>query len=328
MDNSRKKELILISSLVFLILVSSLYLDILKSKENNKINVAQTINKPKKLSSYEQEKEEKRKIKELLYKKSIDSLNEDTLENEVSFSDVEDSGFYDEDYAYLNNMNFKHLNESDWKIKYDDEKYTSIIGLDVSEFNGYIDFYKLKDQGYEFVMMRVGWRGSTEGGIYKDKNFEDYYKEAKDAGLKLGYYFFSQAINDEEAKKEAEFVVEQINDKQCDMFVCYDMETSINKDGRSDRLPYKQYISNALVFSNYIKENGYEPMVYTNLDWAKTKYDCSVFNDNNIAIWLAQYNGYPSVKFKYVMWQYTASASVNGVSPKGMTDLNLMLIEK
>lgn len=357
MDKLRKREYIVLGSLVALIIISAIYLNTLKKKEaqellnnvvNNKPEVTEVTDNT--LEDVDDLRKEKARILKLIEYKAIDSNSdvdeeaeeEEEIEEEIDEEEVIEEekeeeedikpqnnyASYNGDYVYCNNMNFSYLDEPGWMISYDDGTYTSILGLDVSEYNGYVDFYSLKQQGFDFVILRVGWRGSTEGGIYKDKNFEDYYAEAVNAGLNIGYYFFSQAVNDDEAIEEAEFVLDQIAGKQCNMFVAYDMETSIDRDGRSDYLLYAQYTSNALSFSNCIANNGYKPMVYTNLDWAYNYYDCSAFNDNDIAIWLAQYSGYPSVSFGYAMWQYTASASISGVALKGMTDVNLMLVEK
>lgn len=292
MDNTKRKEIIVLV-LVGLIFISALYLASVKKEE------------------------------EIPQEEIEEPVIEEIIEEPIVNSDL----LYDR-YVVCNKMDFSNLKEPNWFITYEDDKYKSILGLDISEFNGNVNFYSLKEQGVDFVMLRVGWRGSTKGGVYKDKYFEDYYAEAYDAGLNIGYYFFSQAVSDEEAIEEANFVIDNIKDKQCNMFVVFDQETSTNGDGRSDYLKKAQYTSNALSFTSTIKDNGYNPMVYTNLDWARNYYDIKSFEDNDIPIWLAQYDGYPSCNFDYLMWQYTSRASVKGVALKGRTDMNLMLIEK
>lgn len=251
---------------------------------------------------------------------------EEVIEEPVE--EIIDPNTYDNYYVYCNNMDFKNLKEPGWFISYEDENYKSILGLDISEFNGRVNFYTLKDIGIDYVILRVGWRGSTEGGIYSDKYFEDYYAEAVDAGLNIGYYFFSQAVNEDEAKEEANFVLDHIKDKQCNMFVVFDQETSVGGGGRSDYLRADTYTSNAIAFLDVIKEAGYKPMIYTNLDWARNHYHVDSFEENDIPIWLAQYNGYPNCRFNYLMWQYNDRASIKGVANKGRTDLNLMLVKK
>ena len=229
-------------------------------------------------------------------------------------------------YNYLNKMDYSKLDESNWIIKYEDDEYISSIGVDVSEYNGVVNFYTLKNEGIDYVMLRIGWRGYTEGGLHKDKYFEDYYKEAKEAGLKIGYYFFSQAINEKEAIEEANYVLENIKDKECDMFVVYDMETIGTLESRTYSLTQNEVTHFALSFTSAIKDAGYEPMIYTNHDWAYNHYHMQDFGD--IPIWYAQYDGHPNVFFNYVMWQYTASATINGSSLVGQTDLNIMLEKK
>lgn len=261
-----------------------------------------------------------------------DSNNNETLETNIETSEMDNIEIIDDSledntkYNYLNKMDFSKLDESDWLVKYEDDKFISSIGIDVSEYNGLVNFYTLKENGVDFVMLRVGWRGYTEGGLHKDKYFEDYYAEAKDAGLKIGYYFFSQAINEKEVIEEADFVIENIKDKDCDLFVAYDMESVGNLDSRTYYLTQNEVTHFAKKFSEIIKDNQYEPIIYTNHDWAYNHYHMKEFGDT--PIWYAQYNGYPNVFFNYVMWQYTASATIDGSSLIGRTDLNLMLEKK
>lgn len=230
------------------------------------------------------------------------------------------------DYISLKDLDYTKLDDSNWIIKYEDDKYISSIGIDVSEFNKSTDFYTLKSEGIDFVFIRVGWRGYTEGNIYRDKYFEDYYREAKDAGLKIGFYFFSQATSEEEAKEEADFVLNQLKDKECDMYVCFDMESPGGSEGRIANKTKEERTSYALTFSKIIEENGYKPMIYANKDWSINYYDMNKLKD--IPIWYALYDDYPEVDFDFALWQYTASASVYGSSLVNRTDLNLMLIEK
>lgn len=232
---------------------------------------------------------------------------------------------YDGEYINLQIMDYNYLREPGWLISYDDGEYASIIGIDISEYSGNVDFYKLKDLGIDFVMLRVGWRGSTEGGIYEDNYFEAYYNEAVDAGLNIGYYFFSQAISDEEAIEEANFVLDKIADKRCDMFVTFDMELPSN-DCRIAHMSSSELTSAAQSFCSTIESAGLDPMIYTNYDWSKNYYYISELSD--IPIWYAQYNGYPNLSFEYVMWQYTDRASLGAIQAKGHTDLNLMLVRK
>lgn len=258
-----------------------------------------------------------------------EDIQEVSIGGPIIEEDILDTTYDDTDrtYADIRNLNFNNLDESSWLISYEDGTYKSIIGLDISEFNGNVNFYTLKDKGIDFVMLRVGWRGYTEGGIYKDNYFEDYYGEALDAGLNIGYYFFSQAISIEEAIQEADFVLKNIDGKKCNMFIAYDMESTGQEEGRIYYLSKSQRTSIAKAFMDEIIDNGYNPILYTNNDWATRFYDLDTLH--TYPIWYAQYDGYPDVDFTYTMWQYTSSATISGVPDlKGMTDLNLMLIEK
>lgn len=255
-----------------------------------------------------------------------DSINENVETSKIDNPTSDKQIIENSKYNYLNNIDYTKIDDSKWIIKYEDENYISTCGIDVSEYNGNINFYTLKDEGIDFVMLRVGWRGYTEGGIHKDKYFEDYYKEAKEAGLKIGYYFFSQAINEKEAIEEANFVLDNIKDKDCDLFVAYDMESVGNLDSRTYTLTQNEVTHFALSFCETIKQARLNPMIYTNHDWAFNHYHMQDFVD--IPIWYAQYNDYPNVFFNYVMLQYTAYATVNGSSLIDHTDLNIMLEKK
>lgn len=321
MDKKRKIGIAICISLVIFIILGSFYLGYLTKANKEKELQEKATNEALRLQKEKQSK--LKREQELANKEKLLKIEKEQEEQKR----IKET-FYNNTYPYLNNMDFKNLKEPNYMISYEDDNYQSILGLDISEFNGQTNFYKLKEQGIDYVMLRVGWRGSTEGKIYLDKHFEEYYKEAVDSGLKIGFYFFSQARNEEEAKEEALFVLDNIDGKQCDMFVAYDLETSIDRDGRSDNISASQRTKNAIAFSNAVKEKGYDPMIYTNLDWAYNYYDVDSFFDNNIPIWLAQYEGYPKVDFKYLMWQYTSSASINGTSLKGHTDINMMLLKK
>ena len=286
--NRRKREIIVISILSVFIAICGFYLLFLhRNKETNEIE-----------------------------------FNE-TSPIEKAEVNIDESKKLDPKYITLNNIDYSKLDETNWVVKYEDDEYSSMCGIDVSEYNGVVDFYTLKNEGIDFVMLRVGWRGYTEGGIYKDKYFEDYYSEAKKAGLQIGFYFFSQAINEKEAIEEANFVLDNIKDKECDLFVVHDMESVGGAGSRIFSLTLNERTRFARTFIDTIKEAGYEPMLYTNHDWATRYYNMDEFSD--IPIWYAQYDDYPNLHFDYVMWQYTAKASVKGSSLVNHTDLNIML---
>lgn len=206
---------------------------------------------------------------------------------------------------------------------YEDDSYTSAIGIDVSEHNLDIDFNKVKEAGIEFVYIRIGWRGYTEGGIYLDNKYEEYIKDAKEAGLKVGVYFFSQAINKQEAIEEARWVKDTLGDTTLDLPVVYDFENITEGEARTDGLTKEEVTDNAIYFCSLLK-SSYGAMIYGNKYILNTYYYLDKMS--NYDIWFAQYHDEPETDIKFNIWQYTESAKIDGIEKE--TDLNIMLIEK
>jgi len=207
---------------------------------------------------------------------------------------------------------------------YEDDNYTSLVGIDISEHNETIDFKKVKAAGVDFVYIRLGWRGYTQGLKHIDDKFEEYYKGAKEAGLKVGVYFYSQARDRGEALEEARMVVSNIKDKELDLPVCLDYETAPESGNRLEDLTQQQLTENAKTFLNHVKVCGYTPILYANLDWMSTKYDIDEICD--YYIWFAQYNTVPQYPYNFQIWQYTTDGIVDGINKT--VDLNIMFVPK
>ena len=191
------------------------------------------------------------------------------------------------------------------------------LGIDVSTWQGKIDWSKVKASGITFAMIRTGFRGTVSGTITKDKWFESNIKGAIANNVNVGVYFFSMAKNESEALEEAKWVVEQIKDYDISYPVAIDIE--IFDQDRLTGVSYSQMTENALVFCNYIRSKGYTPMIYSYMNALTKKFDTAKFA--NERIWLAQYNDTVTYKGKYYMWQYTSSGSVPGIS--GRVDMNV-----
>lgn len=204
--------------------------------------------------------------------------------------------------------------------------YKTIIGVDLSEHNQDVDFKKLKDQGIEFVFLRIGWRGYLQPDIHLDKRFEEYYTNAKEVGMDIGVYFFSQAINEEEAIEEANFVISELKNKKINTYVVYDCESVEEKDARTKSLTKQQATANARKFLSIISDYGYFPMLYTNYDWTKNYYDSQILSE--YPVWFAQYSRSPQYKGNHIIWQYASNMVVDGINGKDGTDLNLMIIKE
>ncbi len=205
---------------------------------------------------------------------------------------------------------------------YNDDTYTSMVGIDVSEHNGSIDFKKVKESGIEFVFIRIGWRGYTEGGIYKDDMFESYYQDAKENNLKIGIYFFSQAASTDEAKQEALFVKETLGDKTIELPIVYDYETVEDEDGRANNLTLEEVSNNTKAFFS-ILENKYQVMLYANTPLLKL-YSQELLD--KYPLWYAQFHHTPETDTNFNIWQYSETGEVEGIEKP--TDLNIMMINR
>lgn len=211
------------------------------------------------------------------------------------------------------------------KLSYDDEKYTYRLGIDVSHHQGNIDFSKVKAAGYDFVILRIGYRGYGKAGtINADKKFSEYYKQAKAAGLDVGVYFFAQAINETEAEEEADFVINTLNGYDLDLPVVYDPESILDDVARTDNVSGEQFTKNTLCFCQKISNAGFDPMVYSNMLWEAFEFDMRQIS--NYPIWYADYEALPQTPYQFTYWQYSNEGKVDGVS--GVVDVDIELKKK
>lgn len=190
-----------------------------------------------------------------------------------------------------------------------------IKGIDISKFQGDIDFKKVKASGIDFVIIRAGYGRETS---QKDVKFEQNYKNAKAAGLKVGVYWYSYADSVEDAKKEAKACVEVIKGKQFEYPIYFDLEEKSQFDMG------KEFCSNLVkAFCNALEKAGYWAGLY-----------CSTYYLNNYitdevakryAVWVAQYNDECTYKRPYGMWQYSSEGKVNGIS--GNVDMDYAYVD-
>ena len=194
----------------------------------------------------------------------------------------------------------------------------SIKGIDVSEWNGEIDWQQVKDSGVEFVIIRVGGRGTEGGAVYDDEMAQTYYEEATEAGLKVGAYFFSQSVSIEEAIQEAEYVLDAVKDWDVQMPLVYDWEY-VDKAARTADIGPRALTDMAKAFCDTIKHGGYTPMIYFGRSQSK---DLLILEELvEYPFWLAMYSTIMDYPYKIDMWQYTEEGSVPGID--GNVDLNL-----
>lgn len=206
------------------------------------------------------------------------------------------------------------------RMKYADATRTALTGIDVSVFQGDVDWEAVAADGIDFVILRIGYRGYGSKGIMGiDDNFYKNYDGAVNAGLKVGAYFYSQATNAEEAREEARYVLSALGDRELQMPVVYDWEYVDNAEARTADMTSAQITECAVNFCNEIELSGREVMIYFNREIGYFEYDLALINGYDF--WLAEYCEYPTFIYKFNMWQYTDSGSVNGIN--GNVDMNI-----
>lgn len=191
-------------------------------------------------------------------------------------------------------------------------------GIDVSEHNGEIDWEAVAADGVEFVMLRVGNRGFTEGELYEDARFRENYEGAKAAGLKVGAYFFSQALSVEEAEEEAKFTLDVLKGLKLDLPVAYDWELIGQEDARADSIDRETLTDCAAAFCSRIAKK-FDAMIYTNAFQCYYLLDLSRLSD--YPIWFAGYADTPIFYYRYVIWQYSDAGRVAGIEQPVDLDL-------
>ena len=197
-------------------------------------------------------------------------------------------------------------------------------GIDVSQYNGIINWGKVKQTGIDFAFIRVGFRGYGQAGTLNlDSNFKTNIQAAKQAGIPVGVYFVTQAITPAEAIEEANWVIDKIKQYELEYPIAIDIE-SPGLEKPTD-IPRTQNLDNntrtnlAKIFCQTIKNAGYTAIVYTNIDWANNKINMSQLSEYDT--WIASYREEnPGYNGKYSIWQYTSKGSVLGIL--GNVDLN------
>lgn len=212
----------------------------------------------------------------------------------------------------------KLKNDKNGYMSYEDDRYKSRLIIDVSSHNGEIDWNKVKESGVDGAMIRLGYRGYGDATIVEDECFQKNIAGAKNAGLKVGVYFFSQATTPEEAIEEAEYVTEKIWGRGVSLPVAFDMEPFMGNE-RFLNHDIKSKTEMADAFLKVITKFGYEPILYGNPTWLTNDVDISKLTE--YPIWLAHYTYSTEWPYMFRMWQFTSQGRVNGIS--GDVDLKI-----
>ena len=198
------------------------------------------------------------------------------------------------------------------------------FGVDVSKYQKNIDWEQIKKAGVSFVIVRIGYRGyGASGALVLDPMFEEHFTNVKNAGLKVGVYFFSQATTEEEAKEEAFACAYVLNGRKLDYPIFFDTEASgaSGGSGRADGLGVADRTKCAVAFCEEVKANGYKPGVYASTLWYRNRVDLSSLT--KYTIWNAHY-GVASSPIDCALWQGTCTARLPGY--KGDLDVNISYI--
>ena len=190
-------------------------------------------------------------------------------------------------------------------------------GIDVSKFQGSIDWNAVKSDGITFAIIRCGYRGYGSGALVEDSTYRQNIQGAINAGLRVGVYFYSQAINEAEAVEEASMVLSLVSGYSLPLGVYYDTESV--GGGRANALSAAERTACAVAFCETIRSAGYSAGVYSYASWFYNALNFANISKYNI--WIAQYRDTLSFSYKHNIWQYTGSGSVKGISKP--VDMNI-----
>ena len=196
----------------------------------------------------------------------------------------------------------------------------TMVGIDVSKWQGDIDFNKVRDAGAEFVMMRIGVTSKPDGEIYEDKYYSQNIKNAKAAGLKVGVYFYSSATSVEDAIRHAKWIIETLDGESLDFPIAYDWE-NWSKFSKYE-MSIHNFNKNFEEFAKVIEDAGYEVMLYSSKFYLETIWQ----NKNNHKVWLAHYTSNTNYEGNFIMWQRANTGRIDGIN--GDVDINIFYKNK
>ena len=199
----------------------------------------------------------------------------------------------------------------------------SIPGVDVSAYQGDVNWNQVAVSGIKFAMIRVGYRGYGTGKIVEDAYARENLRGALHAGLEVGVYFFSQALNEEEVQEEIDFILDIIKDYEITMPVVFDWEY-ISDEARTADMDARTLTDLNIYFCETMEEAGYTPMIYFNSYQAKNMM--FLYELEDYPFWLAYYSYRMNYPYRVEMWQYTSTGRVPGIG--GNVDINVMMLDQ
>ena len=250
-------------------------------------------------------------VRDMLEYKLIDNIDKYLITEDEIDALEEDTGIKDAD---------DEKDETEiCEIKKADE---TSFGIDVSKYQGEIDWAKVKAAGVEFAIIRAGYRGSKTGAIVKDPYFEKNIKGAKEAGIQVGIYFFTQAVSEIEAVEEASAAVSLVKDIGIEYPIFIDTEGA-GGNGRADNIDKNMRTAVCRAFCMTVENAGFHAGVYASRNWYKN--NLSVNELEKYIIWDAEYTSSPKYDGKFDIWQYTSKGLIDGISTR--VDLDISYIE-
>ena len=208
------------------------------------------------------------------------------------------------------------------RITYEDETRYTQTGIDVSVYQGDIDWNLVAQDGISYAIIQAGYRGYTDGELGEDVQYRTNLTGAVGAGLDIGIYFFSQAVSVEEAREEAYFLLELLAGVEPTLPVFYDWERA--DEGRTRDVSGEMVTDCAIAFCEVIEASGYQAGIYLNQDYIYNLVDLSRLKD--YPLWFAQYQDLPDMIYDFTWWQYTDAGTVAGINHP--VDLNIWIREK
>ena len=228
--------------------------------------------------------------------------------------DIEHHGFSQDDFELDDRGFITYTGEGDLQ-------YTT--GIDVSRFQGDIDWEQVAADGIDFAIIRAGLRGTTEGRLLYDDCFEDNVEGALANGIDVGVYFYSQALNEEEVREEAQMMLDIIEPYDIKYPVVIDVESAESADARTAGMSTDEYEKVVDTFCDIVRTAGYTPMVYGNVKSFTILMDAVDVDDYDI--WIAYYGLPLYYPYHFDMWQYTSTGKVNGID--GDVDINICITD-
>lgn len=241
-------------------------------------------------------------------------------DGQYNFFPISDS-LKQHNYVYDNFV----LNEESGEMAYVDD--TDVVlskkGIDVSKHQGRIDWEKVAADGVEYAFIRAGFRGSSEGALVEDEYFKKNIEGALENDIEVGIYFYTQALDEEEAIEEAEFVLELTKDYDITYPIVFDIEEPTSNSARTADMTKEDYTAATLAFCKIISEAGYEPMIYGNLKTFMIMLDMNQLEEYDK--WFAYYNDHVYFPYEFGIWQYSSTGSIDGID--GDVDMNVCMKE-